>query len=114
MTDHLGISVYTRRTHMLVCLRGECDTITAQELRDTLTNQIRMDPPLVLADLVALEFIDAAGIHALLDARTALVRKEKRLVLSSPQQIVGRVLELTGADQLIPIHQSLNDALGAH
>jgi anti-anti-sigma factor len=103
MTDRLEIVVSTYPAHSLVCLRGECDIITAQELRDTLADQARVDPRLILADMAGLEFIDAAGIHALLDAHTALVRKEKRLVLLSPQPIVGRVLNITGVDLLIPI-----------
>ena len=109
MTDRLEIVVSTDPAHALVCLRGECDITTAEELRDTLADQARVDPPLILADMAGLEFIDAAGIHALLDAHMALVRKEKRLVLLSPQPIVGRVLNITGVDLLIPIRQSLPD-----
>ncbi len=114
MTGHLDISVHIQPSHVLVCPRGECDVTTAQELRGVLTDQTRLDAVLVVADLTGLKFLDAAGIHALLDARTVLATEQKHLILSSPQKIVSRVLKLTGAEQLIPIYPSLNHALAAH
>ena len=113
MTDHLDISVHTRPTHVLVCPRGECDVTTAQQLRGVLTDRARLGAVLVVADLTGLEFLDAAGTHALLDARIVLAAEQKQLILSSPQKIVTRVLKLTGAEQLIPIYPSLNHALTA-
>ena len=39
MTDCLDISVHTRPSHVLVCLRGECDITTAPKVRAALTDQ---------------------------------------------------------------------------
>ena len=113
MTDHLEISVHAQPSHVLVCPLGECDITTALRLRSVLIDQSRLQAALIVADLTDLAFLDAAGIHALVDARTALARRQKRLVLSSPQKIVTRALILTGTEQLIPIYPSLNQALVA-
>jgi len=107
MTDCLDISVHTRTSHVLVCLRGECDITTAPKVRAALADQAHLNAALIVADLAELAFLDAAGIHALVDARIELAANQKRLVLSSPQKFVTRVLQLTGTDQLISVHQSL-------
>ena len=114
MTEHLDISVLTQRSHVLVRIQGECDFTTAQHLREALIDQTQGGTPLVVADLADLSFMDMAGVHALRDARAALARKQQQLVLSSPQNIVTKVLKLTSTEQLIPIYPSLNDALSAN
>lgn len=111
MTNHLNISVSARLSHVLVLLDGECDAATTQPLRETLTDQSRLSAPMVVADLSRLRFIDTAVAHALVEAHDSLAGRGKRLILLAPQLIVARVLELTGVDQLIPVHQTLDDVL---
>jgi anti-sigma B factor antagonist len=108
---NLNISVSTRPSHMLVSLTGECDTTTAPHLLNTLMAQAAAGTLRVVIDLSGLRFIDSAGIHALLNGRSALAQNQGTLALASPQRIVARVLELTGIGQLIPIHQTVAEAM---
>ena len=83
------------------------------QLHAALREQTARDEPLVIVDLSALRFLDAAGIHTLLAARGALARRGRSLVLASPQRIVTRVLELTQASGLIAVYPNAAQALAA-
>jgi hypothetical protein len=69
MTGNLSVSVSAGPAPALVTLVGECDITTAPQLLDALSTQIAGDGRLVVVNLSALTFLDAAGLHALLDAR---------------------------------------------
>jgi len=112
MTDHLAVSVAASPSRVLVRVSGECDATTAEQLRDTLTSQRTSAAPLIVADLSGLTFIDVAVAHALIEAHDHLASNGKRLILVCPQQLVARVLDLTGASLLIPVFRGSNDEPG--
>ena len=111
MTAILSISVSAGPSHALLAMAGECDIRTVQQLLDALAAQIAGDRRLVIVDLSALSYLDLAGTHALLAARTALAGHGRPLVLASPQRIVSRMLDLTRAANLIPVYQEVAQAL---
>ena len=99
--------------YTLVSLAGECDLNTSRKLRDVLTSEVSRGARRLILDLSALGFMDSAGIQVLMSAHTLLNVRGGALVLVSPQPVVARILELTGADQLIPVYGSLGDAQAA-
>jgi anti-sigma B factor antagonist len=113
MAGMLRISVSARPSLMLVSLGGECDITMAPQLLAVLA-QIPPGRHRVVLDLSRLRFIDAAGVHALLDAQKALTAREGSLALAAPQRIVGRVLEITGADQIIALYEHVAQATAPH
>jgi anti-sigma B factor antagonist len=111
MTGDLRISVSLGPSYALIKVAGECDITTAPQLRDALSTNIAGDKPLVVIDLSGLSYLDAAGVHMLLDARNVLASRGRFLTLASPQRIVLRMLDLTRAAQLIPTYRSVTEAL---
>lgn len=63
-------------------------------------------------DLSALEFMDSTGVQVLLDIRVMMTDRGGKLALAGPQNTVARVLNLVGADQLIPVYPSVEEAVG--
>jgi anti-sigma B factor antagonist len=101
----------TRSTHgavEVVTLEGELDMSTAQEVAETLDELAAARNPIVV-DLTALAFIDSSGIHALLRPRP----DEASIELVCPPGNVRRVLEVTKLEQVLPVHDTLDDALAA-
>jgi anti-anti-sigma regulatory factor len=49
-------------------------------------------------------------MQVLLSVRTVLNVRGGILALVAPQPVVARILELTGADQYLPVYGSLEDA----
>ena len=96
--------------HTLVTLDGECDLNTGRQLRDVLTSEVSRGAQRLIVDLSALAFMDSTGMQVLLSIRAVLAVRDGTLVLVAPQPVVARILELTGADQIIPVYGSLEDA----
>jgi anti-sigma B factor antagonist len=108
--DELRITVTAGTAHTLVALAGECDLNTGRELRDILTSELSRGAQRLIVDLSALTFMDSTGMQVLLSTRSVLAVRGGTLVLVAPQPVVARILELTGADQVIPVFDSLEDA----
>jgi anti-sigma B factor antagonist len=111
MSALLTIAASDQLSHMLVSLAGECDITNAHLLRKIMTDYLPADARLAVIDLSGLRFIDASGVHGLVDARDVLAANGTTLVLAEPQPVVARMFALTGLGQLIPVHRHLADAL---
>ena len=96
--------------HTLVTLAGECDLHTGRQLRDVLTSEVSRGAQRMILDLSGLNFMDSTGMQVLLSVRTVLNVRGGSLSLVAPQPVVARILELTGADQYIPVYSNLEDA----
>lgn len=110
------LSVTVRECAGSVVLRpdGELDHDTADLLRQhldrALDEESRTD---LVVDCAGLEFCDSTGLNVLLGAR---LRTDSRggavhLVAMKPQ--VARVFEVTGAEAVFRMHDTVQDALGS-
>jgi anti-anti-sigma factor len=101
--DQLRVSVSGGDSYIVVTLAGESDVYTYDQLRGTLEAEAAK----------GLEFMDSTGVQVLLDIRVMMNSRGGKLVLARPQNTVARVLNLVGADQLIPVYPSVEEAIGA-
>jgi stage II sporulation protein AA (anti-sigma F factor antagonist) len=79
-------------------LRGELDASTCVTLVEHLTG---VPGPLVVLDLHELTFMDSSGLGAIHRARQSALKEGGTLVVSRPNPMVARVLEITGLDTWI-------------
>jgi anti-sigma B factor antagonist len=91
-----------------VTLVGELDMANSDLVAETLDGLAGGGQPVVV-DLTGLEFIDSSGIHALLRPRPGAAP----MGLVCPPGNVRRVLEVTKLELVLPVHDSLDDALSA-
>ena len=96
--------------YTMVALAGEVDATNSEELHGVLEPIVSEHPRLLLVDLSGLKFMDSTGLRMLLRANRALDREGGVLALVAPQASVARVLQLTRADQLVPVYDSVEDA----
>lgn len=108
--DELKISVTAGSAHTLVTVAGECDLHTGRQLRDALTSEVSRGARRLILDVSELSFMNSTGMQVLLSVRTVLTVRGGTLALVAPQPVVARVLELTGADQVIPIYATVQEA----
>jgi anti-anti-sigma factor len=92
----------------VVMLSGEADTTTAGLLREMLATQLDAGARLVTVDASELSFLDSASLRVLVLAARALQGRHGGLVFARPQQLVARMLEITGADRLLDVQESLS------
>ena len=99
----------------VVAVRGELDLGTAPELEGPLEEAVGAGEPLLI-DLSECEFIDSTGIAMIVRAWQQLTdgdSGESRVVICSANEQVRRVLQVTGLEVTIPVHENRDAALSA-
>ena len=84
-------------------LSGETDIATVAELSDLVTAQLAGGTVHLTIDVSGLSFADSASVRVLVIAARTLKERGGGLVLLRPQHGVARMLEITGADQMITV-----------
>jgi len=98
---------------MLVRAVGEVDLSTIPMLWSNLKAMAESNLNVVV-DLNRIEYIDSAGIQALLDANRLFFQCGRRLVLAEPSPIFRMLLhEIAGLEQTIPVYTSVAAALAS-
>ncbi|MFD8706556.1 STAS domain-containing protein [Kitasatospora sp. NPDC059648] len=111
-----GLEVRSRATETgaVVCaLAGDLDIETLASAAETLTGLVAQRPPALVIDLREVAFCDSSGLNLLLRTRIAAEKEGLHLRLAAVAPTVLRVLELTGAQTVFTIHETVEDALGA-
>jgi anti-anti-sigma factor len=96
----------------VVVLSGDAD-VTGRAVADVLAAEAAKDPALLLVDLAAVSFMDSWSLHVVLRAMRGRQAAGAAAGLVCPSGPVRRVLELTGAGQLVPVFASVPDAMAA-
>ena len=97
----------------VVAVGGELDMRAAPELRTAIDCALEAKIALLVVDLSDATFIDSTGIGTLVAALKRLKKARGSLELVCVEPNLLRVFELTGLDNLLSIHASRDEALGA-
>lgn len=111
-SEQLAIS--TAAAHggtVVVILHGQLDLRTVQQARDVLALHVTAGVRRIVVDLSCLQFMGMTGARALLDTQALLLAQGGSMALARPQRLVARVLQLTGADQYIPVYDTISGAV---
>jgi anti-sigma B factor antagonist len=94
----------------VIVLPAEIDVTNAAQVGAELARALEADTEVLVVDMTATVFCDSAGVQVLVRARhrAAAAGLALRLAAGTPQ--VRRVLELTGADQVIDTYPDLETA----
>ncbi|MGZ4238832.1 MAG: STAS domain-containing protein [Solirubrobacteraceae bacterium] len=91
---------------------GEVDLSNATQLCDAIGEATDNTALGVVLDLVAVDYLDSAGIHLIYRLRENLRARGQRLMLSIPTQSpVQDSLRLAGVTRALPIASSVEEAL---
>jgi anti-sigma B factor antagonist len=94
----------------VVHVAGEAD-LTTTSLSDVLTAEAAKKPDLLLVDLSALQFIDSTALRMIITAHLRVQRNGGTLALVHPAPVIARVVQLMGVDQLMPVYDSVDEAI---
>ena len=95
-----------------IALPGEVDFLNASEVRDALDLALQSGAAVVIADATQTTFCDCAGVTALIRAHRQAAASGKCLRVASAGHAVRRAIELTGADQVLAVYQTVAAASG--
>lgn len=94
----------------VLAVRGEVDAATYAQLEAALARVLEEDDHVVL-ELSGLEFIDSAGLNAIV--RVVRCRGQGALALAGATPAIARMLDMRGLAHMVPVHSSLEAALAA-
>jgi len=110
-TDSLAFSVSRGNGHAVLSVAGSIDTGTEQRFRDALASVLAHGVPRIVVDLSGVAFMSSAGVGVLMGVRRVLADAGGSLVLASPHGEVAQVLSITGVAEVIPVADSVADAV---
>ncbi|CAN5899894.1 anti-sigma factor antagonist BldG [soil metagenome] len=92
-------------------LAGEVDVYTCAFLREAIAKVAGAGNFCIAVDVQAVEFMDSSGLGVIVGAHKRLKGEEGELVLVSPNKQMRRILALTGLDQILTVHISVDEAI---
>jgi anti-sigma B factor antagonist len=95
-----------------VILEGRLDIENSPAV-DTRMKAIAGDRNSVLVDLRKVSFLGSMGLRALVAPALAIQGRGGKLVLFGPNEMVTKVLKVSGIETMIPIHHEFQSALAA-
>ncbi|MEU9047011.1 MULTISPECIES: STAS domain-containing protein [unclassified Kitasatospora] len=110
-TPRLRITTTRSGTAVTVRLDGEVDQGDRGILEDVLAKALADSPARLIIDLAGLTFCYSVCLNALLTVRLQAEAAGVRMVLAAPPAQTRRLLEITGADEVFPIHATVPVAL---
>lgn len=90
---------------------GELDYHTADLLRDPIEQCLGQGRSRLVLDCARLEFCDSTGLNVLLGARLKAEAAGGGVHLTGLRPAVARVFEITGAEAVFHLHDTLDEAL---
>ncbi|MFE9426373.1 STAS domain-containing protein [Kitasatospora sp. NPDC006697] len=112
--DGLTVELSYPRERTAVCLlAGELDVETLAPAEEALEQLVAAGPQVLVVDLERVGFCDSSGLNLLLKARLAATAAGSDFRVAAPSPMVRRVLELTGANTVLSLHESTEAALAA-
>jgi len=109
----LTVSTSERDDVVVVTVSGEVDVYTAAQLRSALEDRIAAGQTALVVDLDDVGFIDSTGLGVLV-GRLKTVRKTGGwLSVVCTNERILRLFGITGLDQVLPVHDSVDSAIAA-
>ncbi|MEU9140632.1 STAS domain-containing protein [Streptomyces sp. NPDC048404] len=110
-SGRLLVEVREEGTSAVVTPAGELDHHTADLLREPLERCLEKGYARLIIDCSRLEFCDSTGLNVLLGARLKAEAAGGGVHLAAMQPVVARVFEITGAEAVFTVHDTLEAAL---
>lgn len=108
---HLRLTSLQQGAARVLRVEGEVDLGTAAELTEAALDQVRLTPQVLILDLTEVGFLGSSGLSALLQVREAAGPGTTLRVAAGP--IVERVVQLSGLEDVLNLHATVEDAIAA-
>lgn len=112
LNQHPVGAIDRRNGAIVIRLVGELDLYNAPEVREALLKLCEEQPERLVVDLAEVDFVDSTALGVLIEARTKLANR-KTFLLAAPGRETHRALTISGLDQHLAVHETLESALEA-
>ncbi len=105
----MQISTTPGSDRYIITVSGEVDLATSPELDNAIIDAIESGTSSVAIDLTDVSFMDSSGLGVIVRGLKRCREADKDLDLVITNERVLKVFGITGLDQVIPIHDSIED-----
>ena len=112
LNEHPVGGVDRRNGAVVIHLVGELDLYNAPQVRAALLELCAEQPERLVVDLSEVDFVDSTALGVLIEARTTLADRQTFL-LAAPGLETHRALAISGLDQHLAVHETVDSALSA-
>ena len=105
------IRIKKEKDCLIVSVEGRMDAVSTPEFEQTLGGWIDEGDIRFIVDLAGLDYISSAGLRGILTSVKRLKAEGGQIVLTSLHGTVKEVFEISGFSTIIPIFESVDDAL---
>ena len=112
LNEHPVKNVERRDGAVIVHLTGELDLYNAPEVRTALLELCSEQPSRLVVHLGDVDFVDSTALGVLIEARTKL-ENHQAFLLAAPGLETHRALTISGLDQHLSVHDTVESALAA-
>jgi len=109
----MELSVKNEEKGTLVTVTGRMDAVSSPEFEKELARLIDGGNINFVIDLAGLDYISSSGLRSILVTAKKLKGKNGQILLASLQAVVKEVFEISGFSAIIPIHESVEEAMAA-
>ncbi|MCV7302073.1 STAS domain-containing protein [Mycobacterium barrassiae] len=96
----------------VLAVSGEIDLATIPAFEAAIADALKQRPTALIVDVSAVDFLASAGLQALVATHES-VRGEAGFAVVADGPATSRPIELTGLDQILSLHASVDDAKAA-
>jgi anti-anti-sigma factor len=96
---------------LLITVEGRMDAVSTPEFEQSMKSWIDEGETMFIIDLAGLEYISSAGLRGILTSVKRLKAEGGQIFLTSLRGTVKEVFEISGFSTIIPIFESVEDAL---
>ncbi|MEJ5255336.1 MAG: STAS domain-containing protein [Acidimicrobiales bacterium] len=107
----LQVYVEDAVTHTICRPVGELDAYTVGQFRETLAELATV--PRLLIDLSEVPFMDSAGLGALIGGIRRAREADGEVTVACSRPTLTRLLHTTGFDRIVPVAETVDEALQA-
>ena len=109
----MQISISERSDVTVVAISGSVDGLTADNLLDTLNQQLSSGHARLVGDLSGVDYTSSAGLRALLATVKETRRRGGDLRLAQINPNVRKVLDLSGFATILKIYAGVDEAVAS-
>ncbi|XKF14210.1 anti-sigma factor antagonist [Knoellia locipacati] len=102
-----------REDVVIVTVAGEVDVYTAPQLRSVLEERAAADQTRIVVDLQGVGFLDSTGLGVLVGRLKAVRKLGGTLHVVCTDERILRLFAITGLDQVLPVHATVDEALAS-
>lgn len=106
----MDLTTERRDNVVSIGVKGRLDWSNSDAFSEAIEGAVEDTDRALIMDFGKLDFIGSAGLRVILLTSKSLLERDAKLLLCGLSEPVRGVFRVTGFEQLLPIHETLDDA----